>query len=70
MSEDTNVDVIEIFPRADGDFGWRAKAANGEKVAGSEGYTERSHARRAASETFPTVTNIVDIEILDENADG
>jgi uncharacterized protein YegP (UPF0339 family) len=40
---------IEVFPGAMGEFYWRARDKNGLIVAdGSQGYSTRSNARRAA----------------------
>lgn len=40
----------EVHAGADGQFYWRLRAANGEIVASSEGYTTEASARRAATE--------------------
>lgn len=53
---------VEIFQGQGGGWYWRARAANGKVVAdGSEGYSNRSNARRAArkeakARNWPTVT--------------
>jgi uncharacterized protein YegP (UPF0339 family) len=39
---------FEIFEDGQGEFRWRLKAANGEIVATSEGYTSRESAHRSA----------------------
>jgi len=39
---------FEIFEDAQGEFRWRLKAANGEVVASSEGYSTREAAHASA----------------------
>lgn len=39
---------FEIFKGNNGDFYWRFKSGNGEKMAGSEGYTTKASAKKAA----------------------
>ena len=39
---------FEIFQDTQGEYRWRLKAANGEIVASSEGYTSRESAHRSA----------------------
>jgi uncharacterized protein YegP (UPF0339 family) len=52
---ESNVNSIELFEGNDGAWFWRAKAANGEIVAQSEGYYSKSDAKHAANATFPAV---------------
>ena len=40
--------TFEVFEDAQGEFRWRLKAANGEIVAQSEGYSARESAHRSA----------------------
>jgi uncharacterized protein len=39
---------FEVYAAKDGSYRWRLKAGNGEIVAVSEGYTQRSNAKRSA----------------------
>lgn len=55
---------FEVFEDASGEFRWRLKAANGEIVATSEGYTDRSSAHQSAQKLASwasTPAEIVDL---------
>lgn len=55
--------TFEIFEDEAGEFRWRLKATNGEIVATSEGYTERSSAHRSAEKLDEWAS--ADAEIVD-----
>lgn len=47
---------VEVYPRKDGEWGWRRIAANNQKTAGSgEGYKSPSAAERAAKRENPGI---------------
>lgn len=50
---------IEIYKAKDG-YRWRLKAANGEIIGGSESYTRKYTAKRAAMRTHPEAV-VVDL---------
>lgn len=52
---ETNVQGIEVYTGKDGQWYWRARAANGEIVAEGEGYTRQDDARKGAGEVFPGI---------------
>jgi hypothetical protein len=46
-------DHVELYLDDAGEYRWRRKAANGEIVATSEGYTRKADAERSARDNFP-----------------
>ncbi len=55
---------FEIYEDSAGEFRWRLKAANGEDVASSEGYSTREAAHRSAekmNEQASADASIVDL---------
>ena len=58
-----DTDHFELYPRSDGEWGWRLRSANGEIVAGGEGHRDRHDARRAALDLVAMVRDLGDLEI-------
>lgn len=54
---------FEIYLSRDGQYRWRLKAANGEIIATSEGYTTKYSARRSAEGIKITAPYAIIIEI-------
>lgn len=66
---------FEIFPDSAGEYRWRLRAANGEIVAQSEGYTSQEGAERAVDGIAQIVGQVerrqplserVAVELVDE----
>jgi len=51
---------LETYERADGQFGWRVKAGNGEILTYSEAYTRLEDAERGARDLLMDVLELVD----------
>lgn len=51
---------IEIYKDRKGGFRWRLKGANGEPISGSESYTRKYDAKKAAVKAHPTAV-VVDL---------
>jgi uncharacterized protein YegP (UPF0339 family) len=66
---------FQVFPDVDGEHRWRLRAANGEIVAQSEGYTSQEGAERGVDavaqavgqvEWRPPLGERVAVEVVDE----
>lgn len=53
---------VEIFPAKDGKWYYRAKARNHEVIDGSQGYTVKASAKRAAKNMYGADVKIVEVE--------
>ena len=53
---------FEVYEDAAGQYRWRLKDGNGEKVAASESYTTRSSAKRSAENIKSTAPNAVVVD--------
>lgn len=53
------VTEVEIFKGLDNLWYYREKAANGEIIGSSEGYTRKHNAKRAAKRKWPSIEPVV-----------
>lgn len=56
---------FETYQRKDGQFGFRLIGGNGEKMAGSEGYTTREHAIQGVADVVNAVADIYGLKLPD-----